>query len=509
MSLPQSSLDALSALLSNPEALRAELARRQHEREDAARQAAIDVDISQRIASGTMFSRRAYPGGPAVNFPIQFREWFNPFRYKFAYGGRGSTKSWSVARILLIECLETGVRTICTREVQKDIKQSVHELLKNQIQFMEMQRFFRVWKHGIECRENPGEFAFTGLSDKTIDGLKSYENFDRAWVEEAASVTSTSWTKLRATIRKSGSQIQGTYNTRYESDPTYIDFGPNCVEKNALIIKINWRDNPWFNDELEMERQATIRKDPKGELGNLYLHHWEGHPLTSVDGAIYGEEMQLALDQDRIRDLPRHPAKPVYVITDLGFGDKTALWFCQPYGGYLNFIDCYSSNKLDIDHYVMVANQRYPIAGWVLPHDSTNNVTHRKLLGTADKTMALPTIMKNLGCTVDFAPALTYGEQHAAAVRMFTVCRFDRERCAEGVKSLRHYQWEDIDPELTEEERELKRKRSKKPLHNWASHYASSFNYACMKMNPNGEPLAPDVPTPEPGFWNISSRSFS
>lgn len=40
-------------------------------------------------------------------------------RYKGAKGGRGSAKSWSIARALLILGSTTKLRILCTREVQK------------------------------------------------------------------------------------------------------------------------------------------------------------------------------------------------------------------------------------------------------------------------------------------------------------------------------------------------------------------------------------------------------
>ena len=46
-------------------------------------------------------------------------------RYKVPYGGRGSAKSWSIARALLIKGVQNPIRWLCTRELQKSIKDSV------------------------------------------------------------------------------------------------------------------------------------------------------------------------------------------------------------------------------------------------------------------------------------------------------------------------------------------------------------------------------------------------
>ena len=42
---------------------------------------------------------------------------FQPARYKFIKGGRGSGKSWGVARALLIEGAREKHRILCTREI--------------------------------------------------------------------------------------------------------------------------------------------------------------------------------------------------------------------------------------------------------------------------------------------------------------------------------------------------------------------------------------------------------
>ena len=69
-----------------------------------------------------------------AQFPNKLDFLFEPHRYKVAYGGRGSGKSWSMARALLIQAANKPLRVLCAREIQKSIKQSVHTLLNDQIQ---------------------------------------------------------------------------------------------------------------------------------------------------------------------------------------------------------------------------------------------------------------------------------------------------------------------------------------------------------------------------------------
>ncbi|MBB7452055.1 hypothetical protein HEM63_014340 [Escherichia coli] len=54
---------------------------------------------------------------------------FEPFieahRYKVAKGGRGSGKSWAIARLLVEAARRQPVRILCARELQNSISDSV------------------------------------------------------------------------------------------------------------------------------------------------------------------------------------------------------------------------------------------------------------------------------------------------------------------------------------------------------------------------------------------------
>jgi phage terminase large subunit len=79
-----------------------------------------------------------------ATFPNKLDFLFEPHRYKVAYGGRGSGKSWSMARALLIKAANEPIRVLCAREIQKSIKQSVHTLLNDQIQSLGLGAFYEV-----------------------------------------------------------------------------------------------------------------------------------------------------------------------------------------------------------------------------------------------------------------------------------------------------------------------------------------------------------------------------
>jgi phage terminase large subunit len=119
-----------------------------------------------------------------VQFPAKMQCLFEPHRYKVFHGGRGGAKSWGVARYLLIDGATKPQRFLCTREVQKSIKDSVHKLLGDQIQTMGLGAFYEVQQSVIKGA-NGTEFLFSGLSDQTAESIKSFEGVNKVWVDSS------------------------------------------------------------------------------------------------------------------------------------------------------------------------------------------------------------------------------------------------------------------------------------------------------------------------------------
>lgn len=214
-----------------------------------------------------------------VTFPPKFAPFFKPKRYKVAHGGRGSGKSWSVARALVLMAASRPIRVLCTREVQNTIRDSVHKLLKDQIESLGLNAWFTVTEKSI--RSSVGaEFIFKGLKFD-VQGIKSTEGIDICWVEEAQTVSATSWEVLVPTIRGEGSEIWVTFNPDNEDDPTYQRFVANPPE-NAIVVQMNYMDNPYLPDVLREEMEYLKRIDYEA-----YLHVWEGMPRTISDAIIF------------------------------------------------------------------------------------------------------------------------------------------------------------------------------------------------------------------------------
>ena len=86
---------------------------------------------------------------PAIKFPDKMQCLFQPSRYKAFYGGRGSAKSWSVARFLLIVGVQRPRRVLCVREFQNSMDDSVYALFKDQIEILGLGAYYTVLKTEI------------------------------------------------------------------------------------------------------------------------------------------------------------------------------------------------------------------------------------------------------------------------------------------------------------------------------------------------------------------------
>jgi len=106
------------------------------------------------------------------------------------------------------------------------------------------------------------------------------QGLDRCCVEEAQTVSKSSWETLIPTIRKEGSEIWITFNPELEEDETYQRFVARPPD-SALVLQVNHADNPWFPNVLREEMRLLRERDYQA-----YLTVWEGQCRQAVSGAI-------------------------------------------------------------------------------------------------------------------------------------------------------------------------------------------------------------------------------
>lgn len=414
-----------------------------------------------------------------LQFPRKLTFLFEHHDYKVAYGGRDGTKSWGYAIALLKIANDKTTRVLCARETQKSIDASVHQLLSDQIYRLHLEEVFEIQQHKIIHRFNGSFFIFAGLHHNPA-AIKSAEGVDIVWVEEAQSVSKDSWSKLLPTIRKAGAEVWITMNPELETDETYRRFIID-PPKGAVVVKTGWEDNRWLSD-ISRNRIEEMREKHPADFEHIY----GGECRSAVEGAVYGEEIKTAIAEGRITSVPRDRTRPVDTVWDLGYGDKTAIWFVQAQGGWYNFIDYIEDSGRTIEWYLIQLQQRGYLYGthWV-PHDALDVQMHRNLAG--DRTKSIEMIMREAyPQTVRLVAKMLKADTINAGRTLFPTARFDAEKCDEGLRALRMYQWGPLPASGV-----LKRE----PLHDAASHGADAYGYAALVIR---QPKVDSVPKPAP-----------
>src|SRR5690625_459581 len=140
------------------------------------------------------------------------------YRYRCAYGGRGSGKSYSFALMAALRGYERPMRILCTREFQISIRESFYAEIKRTIQSHKfLETFYDVGESFIRGA-NGTEFIFRGLRHN-ISSIKSMAAVDLCIVEEAEEVPERSWIDLIPTIRAPKSEIWVVWNPREDGSP--------------------------------------------------------------------------------------------------------------------------------------------------------------------------------------------------------------------------------------------------------------------------------------------------
>ncbi len=234
-----------------------------------------------------------------IKFPEVFRPLVGQSRFKGAWGGRGSGKSHFFGGLLCLRALDGKVRAVCLRETQNSIRDSVKQLIEDKIADFGLGVFFNVTDTQIRG-PNDSLFAFRGLKHHNAHSIKSLEGFNIAWIEEAQTVSQRSLDLLIPTIRSPGSELWFSWNPESPTDP--IDrFLRRQKPKDAVVVRANYTDNPFFPDVLraDMERDRAFDQ-------NKYEHVWLGGYRNLSDMQFIARET-VAAARDRQCTLPEGP----------------------------------------------------------------------------------------------------------------------------------------------------------------------------------------------------------
>lgn len=398
-----------------------------------------------------------------------------PARDKVAKGGRGSGKSHFMAGMLVEDCLTEpgenggeGLRAVCIREVQKDLAQSAKLLIEGKLSQFNLGEAdgFKVFE---DCIETPGDglIIFKGMNNYTADSIKSLEGFKRAWWEEAHTATKKSIGLLRPTLRAKGSQLWWSYNPNLPTDPVDVMFNGPETPSDAIVVHANWRDNPWFTEELERERTDCLRMQPE-----QYPHIWDGQHITVADGAYFARHLTEARNDNRIGRVPPDPLMTIRLVADIGGtgarADSFVFWAVQFVGKEIRWLDHYEAVGQPLDaHVAWMRSRGYtPDRAQIwLPHDGA----------TQDKvySVSYESALRAAGYRVTVVPNQGKGAAAArieAARKLFPSMWFNEATTKAGLSALGWYH----------EKKDEARNIGLGPEHDWASHSADAFGLGCV-----------------------------
>lgn len=397
-------------------------------------------------------------------------------RYRGAYGGRASGKSHFFAERLVEEALSSpgerageGLRAVCVREVQRTLSASSKLLIEDKIRRLGLGSRFKVYEDRIKA-PGDGLLIFQGMQNHTAESVKSLEGFRVAWIDEAQAISERSLNLLRPTIQRvAGAEIWASWNPRRPTDAIDVLLRGDEQPTGSVVVRANWRDNPFRTPETDQERADCLRIDP-----DSYPHIWEGEYATAHKGAYFTRELSALRADGRLCSVPIDPLMTVHLFWDIGgtgsASDACSIWAVQRVGRTIGVIDYYEAVGQPLAAHVAWLHSRGYKPGsnvqlW-LPHDGVQHdkvfqVTYQSELEKAGYDV---TVVKNQG------PGAAMARVQAVR-RLLPQCAID-PRCMPGVEALGWYH----------ERRDETRNCGLGPEHDWSSNAADSFGLASIVM---------------------------
>lgn len=359
-----------------------------------------------------------------------------------------------------------GLRSVCIREVQKDLKESAKLLIEDKLEKHGLGEAdgFKIFRDVIETPRD-GIIIFKGMQDYTAESVKSLENFKRAWWEEAQTASQTSLNLLRPTIRADGSEIWFSWNPRRKTDPVDVMLRGENLPTGASVVKANWSDNPWFPKVLEQERKDCLRDNP-----DQYNHIWQGDYATVLAGAYYARALAEARAKGRVGRVGADPLMAYRAFFDIGGtgakADAVAIWIAQFIGREIRIVNYYEAVGQPLAaHIAWLRENGYQKAEVFLPHDGA---THDKV-----HDVSYESALRAAGFSVTTIPNQGAGAammRIEAARRLFPSIWFNEATTSAGLDALGWYH----------ERRDEARNYGLGPEHDWSSHGADAFGLMCV-----------------------------
>jgi phage terminase large subunit len=392
--------------------------------------------------------------------------------YRGAYGGRGSAKTRTFAKMAAVRGLmfaEAGLDgvIVCGREFMNSLDDSsLAEVKAAILEEPWLAAAYDVGEKYVRTRNGLINFAFIGLRHN-LESIKSKAKIRLLWVDEAEQVSESGWMIAIPTVREEGAEIWVTWNPKRKKSATHKRFREDPPTDSKIVL-MNWRDNPWFPSTLQ-----KTRLDDKGKRPDQYEHVWEGAFVTAVEGAYYAPFLTKARDDKRIARVSFDPIMRVRIYVDIGGtgakADAFAMWPAQFIGREIRTRDYYEAQGQPLaTHIQWLHSKGYKpeTADIYLPHDGATN---EKIIDASFESA-----FRAAGYTVTVIPSQGKGAAKMrveAGRRVFNSIWFDEETTEDGRDALGWYHEKKSDDE---------REALLGPEHDWSSHGSDAFGLMCV-----------------------------
>ena len=389
-----------------------------------------------------------------------------------AYGGRGSGKTMTFAKMTAVRALmwdqagREGV-IVCGREFLNSIDDSSLAEVKAAIESEDWLRpHFDIGEKYIRTKSRRISYKFSGMDKKTIMSIKSKAKILLLWADEAEPITDKAWDIVIPTLRQEDSELWVTWNPSRKSSATDRRFRQR-KDARMKVVEMNWRDNPRFPAILERQRLRWQRDDP-----DSYEHVWEGAYATAIKGAYFTKQLSALRAERRLGFVAPDPLIKRRLFVDIGGtgrnSDAFTMWGAQFIAREIRVLDYYEAVGQEVGYHLNWMREHgytETNTGIWLPHDGA---THDKVYDVSYESA-----FRAAKYSVEVVPNQGRGAAIArinAARRMFPQVLMNDATTGPGVEALGWYH------EKWDEERDV----GLGPEHDWASHGADSFGLMCV-----------------------------
>ena len=239
-----------------------------------------------------------------ISIPKKFKPLFegayDKYRVIVYYGGRGAGKSVTLSYFAILKCLQDRIRFYIVRKVEKSKANSIHSLIKRLLR--ESNLFDYVESTSIDKITfiNGSELLFDGVSERTIDNIRSADNIRYFWFEEAHDLKEDLMQVLIPSVRADNSQVIVSLNPQKSTDYIYTQYikSENIDNSYSIAIKVNYNDNPFLPEVLDRDRLRDLKTLPR----EVYLHIWEGETNDYNDLKVINTELIGYFDNNQTFD---------------------------------------------------------------------------------------------------------------------------------------------------------------------------------------------------------------